>query len=87
MKLCVLPLSSNNDINKKLGTRHRAAMGLTEISGALVVIVSDETGTISLSVNGKLTRSYDDKDRLKDILIRIALKKAIFKQIEEEEDI
>jgi diadenylate cyclase len=67
---CVLPLTANTDINKKLGTRHRAAMGLTEISDALVVIVSEETGIISLSVNGKLTRNYD-KDRLKDILIRI----------------
>lgn len=67
---CVLPLTANTDINKKLGTRHRAAMGITEISDALVVIVSEETGIISLSVNGKLTRNYD-KDRLKDILIRI----------------
>ncbi|MDP4088822.1 MAG: diadenylate cyclase CdaA [Bacillota bacterium] len=67
---CVLPLTGNTEINKKLGTRHRAAMGITEISDALVVIVSEETGIISLSVNGKLTRNYD-KDRLKDILIRI----------------
>ncbi|MDT8715864.1 TIGR00159 family protein [Clostridium sp. 19966] len=67
---CVLPLTANTDINKKLGTRHRAAMGITEISDALLVIVSEETGIISLSVNGKITRNYD-KDRLKDILIRI----------------
>ncbi|OPJ61413.1 diadenylate cyclase CdaA [Clostridium oryzae] len=76
---CVLPLTANNDINKKLGTRHRAGIGITEISDALVIIVSEETGVISLSVNGKLTRNYD-KDRLKDILIRIMKRRQNIKE-------
>ncbi len=56
---CFLPLSTNNDLNKDLGTRHRAAIGLTEISDAVVVVVSEETGNISLSVGGNLTRNYN----------------------------
>lgn len=67
---CVLPLTTNNSINKKLGTRHRAAMGLSENSDALIIVVSEETGVISLAVNGKLTRNYD-KEKLKSILLRI----------------
>ncbi len=67
---CVLPLTSNTDINKKLGTRHRAAIGLSETSDSLVLIVSEETGTISLAVNGRLSRNYD-RDRLKDVLLKI----------------
>jgi len=67
---CFLPLTSDTEINKQLGTRHRAAIGISETSDALTLVVSEETGTISLAVNGRLTRNYD-KDKLKDILIRI----------------
>jgi diadenylate cyclase len=67
---CVLPLTDNNTINKKLGTRHRAAIGLSEVSDSLIIIVSEETGVISLAINGRITRGYD-KEKLRSILIKI----------------
>lgn len=54
---CYLPLSDNLDINKSLGTRHRAAIGVSEVSDSITVIVSEETGAVSLAHNGMIYRS------------------------------
>ncbi len=56
---CILPLTDNKNVDINLGTRHRAALGMTEISDAAIVIVSEETGNISIAVNGKLSRDYN----------------------------
>jgi diadenylate cyclase len=56
---CVLPVSNDPGIARIMGTRHRAAIGVTEISDALVLIVSEETGTISLARNGRIDRGID----------------------------
>lgn len=71
---CFLPLSENPNLSKELGTRHRAALGLTEQSDAIGIIVSEETGTISVAEEGKLTR-YLDENMLKDILNKRLLTK------------
>jgi len=66
---CLLPLTDNPNISKALGTRHRAAIGITERSDSMVVIVSEETGVISVAENGKLKRFLDTK-KLSDILLQ-----------------
>lgn len=64
---CFLPLSDNPKLDKELGTRHRAGLGITEVSDALALIVSEETGTISLAKEGQLQR-YLDTRSLKELL-------------------
>ncbi len=66
---CVLPLTAKSDLSKELGTRHRAAIGLSENSDAIVVVVSEETGKISIALNGDLTRNLT-KDTLRRALVK-----------------
>lgn len=65
---CFLPLSTDQEIMQDLGTRHRAALGLSEISDAVVIVVSEETGVISIATEGHLLRNFD-KYSLKDYLL------------------
>lgn len=65
---CFLPLTDNVSLSKELGTRHRAALGISEKSDGLAIVVSEETGAISIAENGSLSR-YLDAKTLKQILI------------------
>lgn len=56
---CILPLTASDSVSAELGTRHRAAIGMSENSDAVVVVVSEETGQISIAIGGKLTRNYN----------------------------
>jgi uncharacterized protein (TIGR00159 family) len=67
---CFLPLSQDPDISKTLGTRHRAAIGLTELVDAVAIVVSEETGKISVVVGGRITRDLDSS-ALKRVLMRL----------------
>lgn len=64
---CILPLTKNTSVSAELGTRHRAALGVSEESDAVVVVVSEETGQISVAVNGVLARRFT-RDMLRDVL-------------------
>ena len=58
---CDLPLSENMELSKELGTRHRAAVGISEVSDSLTIVVSEETGGISVAMGGRLSRGLDQK--------------------------
>ncbi len=68
---CVLPLTNNPNLSRELGTRHRAALGMSEVSDAVVVVVSEETGKISVAMNGVLARNLDGNS------LKKAIKKAL----------
>jgi len=85
---CFLPLTLGPDISKVLGTRHRAALGVTEETDAVVIVLSEETGTLSVIIGGKMTRELDAA-ALRRVLARIFLRekrreeRAMFKKIRE----
>ena len=64
---CYLPLSDNLNLSKELGTRHRAAVGVSEVSDSLTIVVSEETGSVSVAKNGRLIRNLN-QDQLKEQL-------------------
>ena len=67
---CYLPLSDNMELSKELGTRHRAAVGISEVTDSFTIVVSEETGAVSIAVGGRLFRNIDG-DKLRSHLIRL----------------
>lgn len=71
---CLLPLTANQNLSRELGTRHRAAIGLSEVTDAVIIVVSEETGNISIALNGSLTRNLS-RDTLEKALEKIIIQK------------
>jgi diadenylate cyclase len=75
---CFLPITMDTDVSKALGTRHRSGIGLSEETDAVVIIVSEETGTVSMAMNGRL-ESPLDMGMLRDILTDLFTRKKVKK--------
>ena len=82
---CLLPLSTNEEIDKNLGTRHRAGFGITEVSDAVVIIVSEETGVISVACGGNLKRNFNYNSLKKELLGQLTHNAAPFSAKREKE--
>lgn len=67
---CILPLTHNETLSREFGTRHRAALGLSESSDAAVIVVSEETGKISFALNGNMSRNYTE-ETLKKVILKV----------------
>ena len=67
---CFLPLTQNNSFSKEMGTRHRAAIGISEVADCIAIVVSEETGIISMAMNGSIEREFTS-DSLKNKIIEI----------------
>ncbi|REK59982.1 MAG: TIGR00159 family protein [Thermobacillus sp.] len=77
---CYLPLSENPFISKELGTRHRAAIGLTEVTDAVAIIVSEETGQVSLSVGGMIVRDINEESLISKLFQELTPHQAVEKR-------
>ncbi len=87
---CLFPLSQREELSKALGTRHRAAVGLTEETDAVVLVVSEETGTISVAYRGRLSRGLDEERLrrvLSTVLVRAKRSKSRISRVKEQLDL
>ena len=73
---CYLPLSDNMELSKQLGTRHRAGVGISEVTDSVTIIVSEETGQVSVAQGGRLVRNVTST-QLREILERAQNKKIV----------
>jgi diadenylate cyclase len=80
---CFLPLTQDTDISRQMGTRHRAAIGMSEMSDAVVIVVSEETARISVAYNGKITNDYNYQS-MREELLRILLPAALTKSAKDQ---
>lgn len=77
---CFLPLTQNDSLQQTLGTRHRAAIGLSEVCDALIIVVSEETGIISTAQNAQLQRNYDGKSLREKLKNEMLVEKEVSKR-------